>query len=148
MARPRDIRTLNRILDVRLVQRMAAEMEVARADAALRDLEARRCESLGVLQEEQESWSGSVAGSPINLDMAACWSSAILEREAGLRSLDTQVAGAEDDKRRMNGAWRDSMAREDVAESLARSARRSARRRREESALGDLADRTARRGST
>ena len=141
-----DVRALGRIVEVRRIQRLAAEMQVADAVAAIHQLEGSRGENLDRLWEQEASWSREVSGGRFNLHLASVWSSAISIGEATIRQLSSRIDDAEDNKKRRCEDLHVAIARADAAEDLAKAASRRLTRLRDEASLAEMADRAARRG--
>lgn len=140
-----EVRRTREILEVRVLQRRAAEQQVEREAARCRSLDDARDESLSRLAALHESWSASITGATLGLTMAGAWSVALGREFDGLSQLDLDIAEAQDDRRSAAEAWRGAMAREEAADTLTRMTARRARRRAEEFVLGEVADSIARR---
>lgn len=141
----RNLTTVADVMKVRQAQKRAAEMQVARADAQLRQLDAAREQSLDTLQDEVARWTTSVTGKSFGLDFAAAWSKAILQGEAELDRLGLQIDDATSERGRLGREWAAASARAEAAQTMGERLRRKARRQREERELGDFADRFAQR---
>jgi hypothetical protein len=148
MRRRANVKTIKEVMQVRAIQRLAAEMQVVRATEALRQLDASRDESVNRLQDEQERWSEVVSGPSLGLHFAGAWSEAILRGEAELGRLDLQIVDAEAERTLRSGEWRAAQARADAAKVMADRVHRHERRLREEAELGEMTDRFMRRAVT
>lgn len=137
---------MKQIMQVRRVQRMAAEMQVMRANAEMQQLDAQRVESVEKLQDEQSRWSQVVSGPSLSLHEAGAWSKVILRGDAELIGIESQIRDAEEERVRRNGEWRATRARADAAKVMADRVYRRERRLREEAELGEAADRFIQRG--
>lgn len=143
--RKSDAGTMRKILEVRRVQQSAAQMDVARAEKALRALQDRRAKSEQQLRQDQEDWERAISGSLLSLSIAGAWSAQVARSEAALHQAEDDVAGGEEEKARRIEAWRGALARADAAEHLATTVFARSRRLREEAAQSELADRTSRK---
>jgi hypothetical protein len=132
------------IAEVRRVQRLAAEMDVARAASVLRALGFKREAQVETLQADQSAWARSVSSS-FNLPLAQVWARAVFDGEGALVGLDHEIRSGEREKEQASDSWRTALARFDAVEALAASAMREARRRRDEDALNDLTDAASQR---
>ena len=148
MARRLDVSVMDKVVEVRRVQRLAAEMRAGEAAASLREIDRRRAQGLEALQEDQERWLQCFAGASLDLGSAGAWSTAVLTAEAQLNRIHAERIDAEAERARRADAWRGAITRSDVAKDLARTARNQRRRQREEAALEAVADRFARRSGS
>jgi hypothetical protein len=137
---------IKEVMKVRKVQRLAAEMQVMRATANLRQLDASRDESVNRLQDEHDCWSQVVSGPSLGLHFAGAWSKVILRGQAELGQIDAQIDEAEDERARRSGEWRAAQARADAAKAMGDRVARHERRLREEVELANVADRFIQRG--
>jgi hypothetical protein len=145
MRRKDSAKAAQEISGIRLVQRMAAEMAVARANTAHQEAETARDKQSDRLRQDQIAWSQAVSGPSLDLHSSRFWSSEVLASQAGLREAETVVTEAGEEKVQRAGEWHAARAREDVAKDIAKSLVNGVRRRRDEAALNDLADRAAQR---
>jgi hypothetical protein len=145
MSRPHDALTLRKIVEMRGVQRLAAEMGVARANAALAEVEVRREGWSRRLRDDQKSWSESLANRALSVEIVGAWAMAIHDGEAALRVIGGEITAAEQVRAERAETWGQALAREKAAEKIAATAMRKMLRRREETALGDAEDRFAQR---
>ena len=141
----RNLKTVLAVMEVRGVQRRAAEMQVLKADAELRQLDDRRHRSVEKLKGEMEAWSRSVTGRSVGLEIAAAWSRTILQGEAELDRTDLQIDQAKAERTRLGHEWAAASARSDAARTMGERALRRARRQREEQDLSNFADQFAQR---
>ncbi len=146
MRRGGDVVAIRKVQEVRLIQRLAAELAVGKANAALAKARDERDDVAGQLNEDQTAWSGSLAMRPFMPEVAAAWSAEVLRSQARLAQAESSVTTADEEKTRRSGDWRDALAREDAAEAIARPLFTRVRRAREEAILAELADRAARKG--
>lgn len=145
MRRGADVRAIRKVQEVRLVQRMAAELAVGRAGLALVEAEAERGRRAEQLDQDQAAWAQSMTARPFGLEVALAWSAEVLKSQAGLIEADAEAREAAAEKDRKAGDWRGALAREDAADDVARTLFGRVRRAREEALLNELADRAARR---
>jgi len=146
MRKGHEVKVLGELAEVRRVQKLGAEMAVARAESALRALEDDRERGVEQLRDQNRSWEAALLTPYLGWPVARAWSAAIVDGEAELLRLGEEILNAEADRARCAEAWRFAQARHDLAEDTARSATRRLDRRREETALLDLADRISQRG--
>ncbi len=146
MRRGRDVVAIKKVQEVRLVQRMAAELAVGKAKAALAAAQTAREDVAAQLAQDQTAWSRSMSTRPFTPEVAAAWSAEVLRSQTRLTEAETHVTTADEEKARRSGEWRDAMAREDTAKAVARPLFARVRRAREETLLAELADRAARKG--
>jgi hypothetical protein len=140
-----DMTALRKIVEVRFVQRRAAEIEVVRAAAHLARTRVHRDVSKENLNLDQRCWSQTVSEPSMSVHLALTWSAAILAGEATLRRMEEKVVSADAEKSRRGGDWCAAQARLQAAQDLANSASKKVRRLREETALNHLADRLLQR---
>lgn len=142
---PRDLKAALAVMEIRGLQRKAAEMQVETANAHLRQLDARRRESVENLKLEMEAWSRNVTGLTVGLEISAAWSKVILQGEAELGQTDLRISEAKTDRDRLGQAWAAATARSDAATTMGRTLLRRARRQQEELELAAFADLFAQR---
>lgn len=147
MPRRASLKQMKDVMQVRDVQRLAAEMQVVRINAELRQLDAQRDESVNKIQMDHDRWVEVISGPSFGLDFADGWSRSILQGEAELGRIDVQIGQTEDERTRRSEAWQASQARADAAEAMAGRAHRRERRLAEEAELAEATDRFLQRGA-
>lgn len=135
------VNALRKIAQLRDLQRVAAEMEAARASARLHGLDADRDECLAVLGTDEKSWAAQLTGATINVGMALAWSDAVRNREGDIHRMNQEIWSAESDRSDRIAELQRAVAQADVAGQLASKARRDMARKHEEAVLNDLGDR-------
>ena len=145
MRRRRELATMRKIVEVRDLQRLAAEMRAARAAEALTALDEKRAEGERRLDTEQARWAEWVGRPSLDLQMTNALSSLVLAEQDGLQRLDGEIAEAQEVKTTAAEDWMQASARLETAEDLTKAAARRVRRWREEAALVEAHDRFAQR---
>lgn len=140
-------RTLKEIVHVRKVQERAAQMAVGRANADLEGLEQARNQADDQLAQDQMNWAAATSGGRLDPAVSGAWSAAVLRAQDDVREIDARIEDAKTLKAQRSDEWRTSLGRADLASGLARKARRALDRADEESALAEVADRIAQKGS-
>jgi hypothetical protein len=141
MTHREDVARMRDIVEVRTLQRRAAEMQALQAQADLRQADQTRVTHLDHIETQQQGWAQSLDARRLDLNLMRAWSAAIGTAHAELRGLDVARDEAEAVRAHAGLAWNAAIARADVAEELALAARQRARRRRDEAALAEMADR-------
>ena len=141
----RNLKAVRAVMEIRGVQRRAAEIQVEKANPRLRQLDVQRDESVEKLEAEMEAWSKSVTGRSVGLEISAAWSRAILQGEAELGRTDLQIDEAKVERSRLTLAWAAASARSEAARSMGRTLLRKAARQLEEQQLAAFADLFAQR---
>ena len=147
MPRHHPSKTLAQILDIRVVQRQAAQAQVVRAAERLDAAERERDAAGERLEIAEGRWRESLSGPSMALHLMGALSTEILVEAEGVVRADSDVAAAEKHKDQTRDHWRSALTSEDAAKALTRSARRAEIRRADEAALNDLADRFAHQGA-
>ncbi|HEY2710712.1 MAG TPA: hypothetical protein VGI95_21915 [Caulobacteraceae bacterium] len=140
------VRVLGEVLGVRRTQRSAAEMALAEALAKLQRLSDRRDDQARLLTGLQASWSQSMNGGSVQLQLARAWQAEIVTEEATLILLGLEVDAATRAQELARDTLTTAIGCFDAARSLVRSAQRRAARTREEAMLAEADDRSARQG--
>jgi hypothetical protein len=141
------LRLLGEVLEVRRTQKVAAQMGLARAQEALAELLHRREAQQALAVELQDGWSRSIGGASVELQAARGWMEAITQAETRSLALDLEIRQARSDQEQARADLMAAIGRMDASESLVRSARRRWSHRREEAALAEIDDRSARRSA-
>jgi hypothetical protein len=140
-------RMLQKIVEVRAVQRQAAELKVAEANQALARLNARQAEQQEILRGDQGQWKAILSASSLSLSLVGAWSAEIQKGEVALRDTAREIDLAQAEKADRGRDWRMASARADAADELAARAETADRRRLEEARLNEVTDRFAHRVS-
>lgn len=145
MTRAREAaRVLGKVVEVRLLQRRAAEMKVARSNASLRAVKDTQDDVSHGVQGQQAAWEAALAAPRPDLTLLAAWSGAVARGETRLQALATEVSTAEQRKTERTAEWRAALAKAEAAETLGKAALRRASLQQEEAALAEAADRATR----
>ena len=147
MTRRDKTRMLQKIVEVRAVQRQAAEQRVAEANRTLARLDARQAEQREVLHGDRAQWKAVLSAPSLSLSLVGAWSAEILKGEVALRETAQDIETARSDKAGRSQAWHMASARADAAEELAARAETADRHRLEETRLNEVTDRFAHRVS-
>ena len=141
MRRKDEVSRLRAITEIRELQRVAAEMETARAAAILREKNEAKTDAERERQSSEEHWLDAVQAPAIRLDLMPLWSARVMRQGESVQrsSADAEAASAE--LKRRAGNWHAAVARRDAADTLACEAAKDEQRRREEAALQESADR-------
>ncbi len=140
------MKALAELLEVKTIQRAAAEMALARAIQTTRGLTERRERRAEQLDRDQASWSDRVGGGSLDLTLARAWAGEI-ERGAGtLVSIGQGVERALAAQSKARSAMSAAIRGVDAVEDLSRTARRRLARKTDEAALEALGEQTARGG--
>lgn len=138
-------RQLREIVEVRVVQRQAAELKVAEANQAIIRLTIREAEQRQALRRDQDQWKAALAAPSLSLPLLGAWSAEILKRQADFAETGRDIGVAQSEKADRSQAWHHASALADAAEQMSDRAETADRRRREETRLNDIADRFAHR---
>jgi hypothetical protein len=136
---------LREIVEVRAVQRQAAELKVAEANRALTELDARQTRQRQTLEADQRLWKAAMSAPSLPLSLARAWSAEILKGEAALGETGREMDQARSEKADRGRVWHMASARAEAAEDLAIRAETADRRRLEEARLNEVTDRFAHR---
>jgi hypothetical protein len=145
MRRRDEVSLLRAITEIRDLQRAAAEMEAARAAAALREKNDVKSEAERACQSSEERWLNAVQAPAIRLDVMPLWSAHVIREGESARRASSDAEAASAELKRRATDWHAAVARRDAAGALACEAAKDEQRRREEAALQEAADRHARR---
>lgn len=141
MTRRDRVRQLRRIQEVRTVQRLAAEMETARALAHLSGLEQDRADKVERVRSAQAAWSQTVSGGSIRLDATKAWFDEVERGESELVALGELCRAARSASEAATDELAASMGRAEVADVMSRAAQRRLTLKLQAVTLDDLADR-------
>lgn len=148
MPRHHPSKTLGQILDIRQIQRQAAEAKVVQAGQRLDAAERERDTADERLEVAEARWRDALSGPSMALHLMGALSAEVLAQAQGVVEAHNEVASAQDHKTQTRDQWRGALANEDAVKALTRAARSIEVRRADEAALGDLADRVAHQGAT
>ncbi|HEX8527296.1 hypothetical protein [Allosphingosinicella sp.] len=143
MKRRDEALSMKRIAEIRALQLVAAQGAAVSASKLLSGIEGERDSEALTLGAEQRSWAEAVGGGSFSPELATAWAAAIVRREEGIRGLDDRIGAAASHSDTCKAEWRSADLKARAAEEKARRAGKQAARLREESALGELADRLA-----
>lgn len=144
MPRFDELKSVSRVAETRVLRRLAAEAEVARAAARLADLHRTRAEQSDALAEHERGWAASLAGSAFDLALRDHWARSVTDSEERLGRTDMEIAHAREAVEAAREALRVALAKADAAETIRHQALRKVRRWLDEAALDEAADRTSR----
>lgn len=145
MARRDKTRMLRRIVEVRAVQRQAAEQKVAEANQALARLDARQAAQRNALADHHRQWQAALGAPSLSLPLMQAWSFEVLKGEADLLQTAGEIERARDEKADRSRAWHIASALADAADAVAGRAETLDRRRLDEARLNEVSDRFAHR---
>lgn len=129
-----DLRDLDAICSVR---RMDLDMQVARAQAHVRDLEARQDDARTALDDNQARWRRAVSGQSLDLAAAAVWSVEVLRAETRAATLAADIGMALARRRQLGQVLASAAARCDAVDTLRVAARRRRQKWRDEKQMED-----------
>ena len=141
MAGSRNLSRARNVTDLRYIQRKAAELAVARVSATIQALDENKNGSLNRLDFLQSSWAQNISGPFLDLHFAQAWSAAILQEEAELGRVESEIRQAETERTARGRELALASARAEAAQAFGKKAVKAHQRRREEAQLSDLADR-------
>jgi hypothetical protein len=137
--------SLWQIVEIRGLQRLAAENAVEHAAATLRTKQLATKVAEQECQRIEENWLAVLASRSFSLDLAGAWSAALLQQESTARQARSEVGQAEAELDQRRRKSREAMAHDDVARELARTVSRDWRRYHDENRITNMTERFVQR---
>jgi hypothetical protein len=132
---------LRKVSDIRRLQRVVAEAELAGADRTLRE----KVEALNLSETErntvEESWKDVVCGPLLRLETMALWTDAVARQDRQVQHATTAVDSSVAARNRSVAGLHIAERCSKVASGIARRARKEHRQKLDENAQQDAADR-------
>jgi hypothetical protein len=136
------LKALRQVVEVRRLKRAGAEIQVAAAERARRELSERLGVAMDDIAVEQKRWAEVIAADRFSLPIVRAWSTEVQHKQRQLAQLDADYGQASARSAAARAAWRLAIGAEDAADELVKAAVRRQAREREEALTTEISDRS------